>query len=353
GELEGLILPTCLVEVAVAFQADSRVEEHILLTYSVPWEAVAWVVAFQAELVSASVEPSWFFDFEMDDDEYFQKQEQERSQRRAALEKFAEEQREKRRHAKEAFQADKLKRQQEKPQNNHRKNLRKNILKLVDKEAPELKRDELEDQLERISIEDMDCLWLAVSDRGDRTVSDCIVDAMREFGFPITAPKTKKGKKGQGAGAAAGAKPAAKAKTKNLHLHRRPTRLRQHRGRMSRLLRLPKQLLQLRRRSPRAAAMLLGCPIEAPAGPAGRQRRASRRLARRGQRVAPGRFRVMLSHQKASRPSAKHQLLWVSLPTHLTRRLQTGFTPRQLELLVFLSRKTSTVLMCNTEQILK
>lgn len=160
----------------------------------------------------ASGQPSWFFDFEMDEDEYFQKQEQERSQRRDALEKFAEEQREKRRLAKDVFQADKLKRQQAKPQNNHRKNLRKNILKLVDKEAPELKRDELEDQLELISIEDMDCLWLAASDRGDRTVADCIVDAMKEFGFPITAPKIKKGKKSQGAGAAASAKPAAKAK---------------------------------------------------------------------------------------------------------------------------------------------
>jgi len=80
----------------------------------------------------------------------------------------------------------------------------------------------------------------------------------------------------------------------NLHLQRWPQRLRRQRRRIGRLLRLPKPQLQLRQRLPQAEAMLLRCPIRAPARPAGQQRRTSRQLARRGQLVAPGRVRVML-----------------------------------------------------------
>merc|ERR1712061_809096 len=131
----------------------------------------------------------------MDDDEYFRRQEEERVQRREKMERFVEEQPEKRRIAKEQWQAEKLKRQQEKPQNNHRKNLRKNLLKVIDKEAPELNREELEDKLDGLSNADLETLSLVVSDRGARPVLDCVVDAMAELGCPVTLPKAKKKKK--------------------------------------------------------------------------------------------------------------------------------------------------------------
>merc|ERR1711879_889154 len=40
----------------------------------------------------------------------------------------------------------------------------------------------------------MEALWLAVSDRGSRSVLDCVADAMQEFGHPLTVPKSKKSK---------------------------------------------------------------------------------------------------------------------------------------------------------------
>mmetsp|Transcript_87561 Transcript_87561/g.203658 ORF Transcript_87561/g.203658 Transcript_87561/m.203658 type:complete len:350 (+) Transcript_87561:105-1154(+) len=138
--------------------------------------------------------PSWFFDFDMDDDEYFERQQEERRQRREKMERFVEEQREKRRIAKEQWQAEKAKRQQERPMNNHRKTLRKNVLKLVDKEAKDLNREELEDKLGLISNDDMEALWVVLTSRGSRSVSECMAHAMGEFGFPIAVPKAKKKK---------------------------------------------------------------------------------------------------------------------------------------------------------------
>merc|ERR1712151_76405 len=93
------------------------------------------------------------------------------------------------------WQAEKLKRQQEKPQNNHRKNLRKNLPKVIDKEAPELNREELEDKLDGLINADLETLSLVVSDRGARSVLDCVVDAMAELGCPVSVPKGKKKKK--------------------------------------------------------------------------------------------------------------------------------------------------------------
>lgn len=127
------------------------------------------------------------------------------------MQRFAEEQREKRRMAKEQWQADKLKREQEKPLNNHRKNLRKNVLKLVDKEASELNREDFEDKLETISHADMEALWTVLSDRGSRTVADCVIDAMADFGAPLVVPKSKKNKNGKSETPAAKKAVAAKA----------------------------------------------------------------------------------------------------------------------------------------------
>jgi len=142
--------------------------------------------------------PSWFFDFDMNDDEYFSRQEDERARRREEKERFAEEQREKRKAAKEQWRQECLKRQQERPEKNHKKTLRKNVLKLIDKEAPEIRelnQDELDAVLDGLSIEQLKTLWTCLESRGSMTVLDCVVDAFQVLDIQLAFVKQKKTKK--------------------------------------------------------------------------------------------------------------------------------------------------------------